>query len=178
MRTTHPDSDVSTSTSSKRAARTPDVTRPRIRDAKSADVQQIAAIEQLSFEQPWSPEAFAHELSLPFSRTIVSLSQDDTDRTIIGYLCRWLVADECHILSLAVAPSFRRAGIAEFLMSEAISEAKRRGATIITLEVRRSNLAARNLYRKLHFAERRVRKNYYGPGEDAIIMERRLHGVA
>lgn len=178
MRTTHPASHESTGVSSKRAAGKPEVTRPRIRDAKSGDVQQIAAIERLSFDQPWSPEAFAHELSLPFSRTIVSLGRDDTDGAIIGYLCRWLVADECHILSLAVAPACRRAGIAEILMDEAVSEAKRKGATIITLEVRRSNLAARNLYRKLNFAERRVRKNYYGPGEDAIIMERRLHGVA
>jgi ribosomal-protein-alanine N-acetyltransferase len=178
MRTTHPDSDESNGISSKRAGRAPELTQLRIRDANSGDVQQIAAIERLSFEQPWSPEAFAHELSLPFSRTIVSLRRDGTDGAIIGYLCRWLVADECHILSLAVAPPFRRAGIAEILMGEAVLEAKRKGAMIITLEVRRSNLAARNLYRKLNFAERRVRKNYYGPGEDAIIMERRLHGAA
>lgn len=150
------------------------MTRPIIREAKSTDVQQIAAIERLSFEQPWSLESFVHELALPFSRIIVGLSRDGAGAEIIGYLCRWLVADECHILSLAVAPQFRRTGIGEVLMGEAIAEAARKGVTIITLEVRRSNLAARNLYRKLNFAERRVRKNYYGPGEDAIIMERRL----
>jgi len=146
-----------------------------IRDAKSIDIQQIAAIERLSFEQPWSIESFVHELSLPFSRTIVGLSNDDLRAEIIGYLCRWLVADECHILSVAVAPQFRRTGIGEILMGEVIAEAAAKGVAIITLEVRRSNLAARNLYRKLNFAERRVRKNYYGPGEDAIIMERRLN---
>ena len=149
--------------------------RPIIRDAKSIDIQQIAALERLSFDQPWSVESFVHELSLPFSRTIVGLSSDDGPGAgIIGYLCRWLVADECHILSLAVAPEFRRAGIGEVLMGEIIAEAALKGVAIITLEVRRSNLAARNLYRKLNFAERRVRKNYYGPGEDAIIMEQRL----
>jgi len=148
--------------------------RPIIRDGKRTDIQQIAAIEQVSFDQPWSAESFTHELSLPFSRTIVAQDPGRSDGEILGYLCRWLVADECHILSLAVAPAFRRAGIAEILMSEAIAEAARKGVTVITLEVRRSNLSARNLYRKLSFAERRVRKNYYGPGEDAIIMERRL----
>jgi ribosomal-protein-alanine N-acetyltransferase len=146
-----------------------------IRDAKSIDIQQIAAIERLSFDQPWSVESFVHELSLPFSRTIVGLSNDGSRGEIIGYLCRWLVADECHILSVAVAPQFRRSGIGEILMGEAIAEAAVKGVAIITLEVRRSNLAARNLYRKLNFAERRIRKNYYGPGEDAIIMERRLN---
>ena len=42
---------------------------------------------------------------------------------------------------------------------------------MVTLEVRRSNLAARQLYRKFEFEERRLRRHYYGPGEDAIIME-------
>jgi ribosomal-protein-alanine N-acetyltransferase len=45
---------------------------------------------------------------------------------------------------------------------------------VVTLEVRRSNLAARQLYRKFEFEERRLRRHYYGPGEDAIIMELRL----
>jgi ribosomal-protein-alanine N-acetyltransferase len=92
----------------------------------------------------------------------------------MGYLCRWLVADECHILSLAVDPRFRRNGIAAVLMGDVIAEAMLKRVAILTLEVRRSNLPARNLYRKMNFAERRVRKNYYGPGEDAIIMERHL----
>ena len=148
--------------------------RPFIRDAKSADIGQIVAIERLAFDQPWSAASFVHELSLPFSRTLVSLINDGPGADLTGYLCRWLVADECHILSLAVDPRFRRAGIAAILMGEVIAEAVLKGVAILTLEVRRSNLPARNLYRKLNFAERRVRKNYYGPGEDAIIMERRL----
>ena len=60
------------------------------------------------------------------------------------------------------------------LLSEAVSEAKSTGAGVVTLEVRRSNLAARQLYRKFEFEERRLRRHYYGPGEDAIIMELRL----
>ena len=59
-------------------------------------------------------------------------------------------------------------------MNDAIAEAKAREATVITLEVRRSNLPARGLYRKFEFQERRLRRNYYGPGEDAIVMELQL----
>ena len=62
-------------------------------------------------------------------------------------------------------------GIGERLIRDAIVEAKARNATVVTLEVRRSNLAARGLYRKFDFQERRLRRNYYGPGEDAIVME-------
>ena len=60
------------------------------------------------------------------------------------------------------------------LLGEAISEAKSAGAGVVTLEVRRSNLAARQLYRKFEFEVRRLRRHYYGPGEDAIIMELRF----
>ncbi|MGH7839042.1 MAG: ribosomal protein S18-alanine N-acetyltransferase [Candidatus Binataceae bacterium] len=148
---------------------------PRIiRDAHPDDIRRIVELERLAFAQPWSAEAFAHEFSLPFSRTIVAVAATAVGENLSGFLCRWLVADECHILNLAVHPESRRKGVGTILMGEVIAEAVIKKAAIITLEVRRSNLAARGLYRNLRFDERRVRKNYYSPGEDAIVMERRL----
>ena len=143
------------------------------RDADKRDVTRIVEIERLAFAHPWSAEAFLHELSLPFSRIFVSKIADPSER-LTGFLCRWLVADECHILNVAVHPDYRRTGVATVLMGEAIAEAITKRAAIITLEVRRSNVAARGLYRNLMFEDRRIRKNYYGAGEDAIVMERRL----
>jgi ribosomal-protein-alanine N-acetyltransferase len=96
------------------------------------------------------------------------------DGSITGFLCRWLIADECHILNIAVHPELRRLGIGAVLIAESINEARSSGAGLVTLEVRRSNLAARQLYRKFEFEERRLRRHYYGPGEDAIIMELRF----
>jgi len=148
--------------------------RIKIRDASNRDVPQITEIERLSFDNPWSRDSFLRELSLPFSRTTVAVTTNGATEAIAGYLCRWLVADECHILNVAVHPAARRAGIGDRLMADAIGEAKREKARFVTLEVRRSNLAARRLYRKLSFEERRLRRNYYGSGEDAIVMELRL----
>jgi [ribosomal protein S18]-alanine N-acetyltransferase len=148
--------------------------RLKIRDASNRDLPQVVEIERLSFDNPWSRDSFVRELSLPFSRTTVAVTANSTLEAIVGYLCRWLVADECHILNVAVRPEARRAGVGARLMEEAIAEAKRERARFVTLEVRRSNVAARSLYRKLFFEERRLRKNYYGSGEDAIVMELRL----
>jgi [ribosomal protein S18]-alanine N-acetyltransferase len=148
--------------------------RIKIRDASNRDLRQIIEIERLAFDNPWSRDSFLRELSLPFSRTIVAVTTNGTTEAIVGYLCRWLVADECHILNVAVHPATRRAGIGVRLMEDAIAEAKREKARFVTLEVRRSNVAARSLYRKLNFEERRLRKNYYGSGEDAIVMELRF----
>jgi ribosomal-protein-alanine N-acetyltransferase len=148
--------------------------RIRIRDAAGRDLPHIVEIERLSFDNPWSRDSFLRELSLPFSRTTVAVTIDGSKEVITGYLCRWLVADECHILNVAVHPAVRRAGIGAHLMDDAIGEAKREKARLVTLEVRRTNVAARSLYRKLGFEERRLRKNYYGSGEDAIVMEFRV----
>ena len=143
----------------------------QIRDAVDRDLPRILEIERLAFPSPWSFASFERELSLPFSRVMVALSEGNS---IVGFLCRWLIADECHVLNIAVYPDSRRLGIGTVLITEAISEARIAGAGVVTLEVRRTNLAARQLYRKFDFEERRLRRHYYGPGEDAIIMELRF----
>lgn len=151
-----------------------------VREATVRDLPRILEIERLAFAQPWSLDSFKRELMLPFSRIVVAIQMQtmgpETQGQPAGFLCRWLVADECHILNVAVHPELRRGGIAMALMAEAINEAKAKNIRLVTLEVRRSNVAARSLYRKLNFEERRLRSNYYGPGEDAIVMELHLDG--
>jgi ribosomal-protein-alanine N-acetyltransferase len=145
-----------------------------IRDAIARDLPRIIEIERLAFPAPWTLASFERELTLPFSRIMLAIPAEAGGASIAGFLCRWLIADECHVLNIAVHPDSRRLGIGTVLLSEAISEAKSTGAGVVTLEVRRSNLAARQLYRKFEFEERRLRRHYYGPGEDAIIMELRI----
>lgn len=146
----------------------------RTRDATYRDLPRIMAIERLAFDHPWSLDSFKRELSLPFSRLIVA-SDNTESELVVGYLCRWMVADEYHILNIAVHPKIRRTGVGFELLRGAIAEAKANKIQIVTLEVRRSNLPARGLYRKFNFEERRLRRNYYGPGEDAIVMELKLN---
>ncbi len=145
-----------------------------IQDATARDLPRILEIERLCFPAPWTLASFERELTLPFSRIMLAIPDAARAPSFVGFLCRWLIADECHILNIAVHPESRRLGIGSVLMTEAINEAKSTGTNVVTLEVRRSNLAARQLYRKFEFEERRLRRHYYGPGEDAIIMELRF----
>ncbi len=154
----------------------------KIRDAIAPDLARIIEIERMAYATPWSLKSFERELTLPFSRTLVASlsdlgSEDETapvGGALVGFLCRWLVADECHILNIAVDSAHRRRGVVFSMLNSTIAEAASKQATCITLEVRRANLPARQLYRKLNFEERRLRKHYYGPGEDAIVMELQL----
>jgi ribosomal-protein-alanine N-acetyltransferase len=151
-----------------------------IRDAIARDLAGISEIERMAYATPWSLKSFERELTLPFSKILVANLKPVrpmdacTTEAMVGFLCRWLVADECHILNVAVHPKHRRRGVGLLLLNTTIAEATAKQASCVTLEVRRANVAARQLYRKLKFEERRLRKHYYGPGEDAIVMELQL----
>ena len=79
------------------------------------------------------------------------------------------------MMRIAVHPDLRGRGYARILMDTLVRSAREQGASVITLEVRNSNQAARNLYKSYGFVEEAVRKSYYTePIEDAVIMGLRL----
>jgi [ribosomal protein S18]-alanine N-acetyltransferase len=138
------------------------------------DLPEMLAIERASFSAPWSGALFLQELRVPFSRIVVARRPDGS---ILGYVCRWLVADEVHVLNVAVRPEERRRGIGVALVGEVLREAVKSAAAVVVLEVRRHNVAARALYAALGFEPVGQRRDYYGAGEDALIMQRTLtHG--
>ncbi len=95
----------------------------------------------------------------------------DSDEILAGYLGVWYMVDEAHIVSVAVLDELQGVGVGELLLIAAMEQAIVRGSNAVTLEVRPSNLVARNLYKKYGFEEKGVRKGYYVDNrEDAIIM--------
>ena len=80
-----------------------------IRDATARDLPRIIEIERLAFPAPWTLASFERELTLPFSRIMLAIPAEAGGASIAGFLCRWLIADECHILNIAVHPDSRTA---------------------------------------------------------------------
>jgi ribosomal-protein-alanine N-acetyltransferase len=139
-----------------------------------ADLPQVMEIERLSFAtDPWTPGLFLHELKLDFSRLHLARSADAA-RRVVGYACWWLVGDEVHILNLAVHPGARGSGAGRALVQRILDDAVAHGAVSVSLEVRPENDGALALYRAMGFGKIGLRRNYYGRGQDAVIMERRL----
>ena len=90
---------------------------------------------------------------------------------IIGFTSMWVMADEAHITNIAVRQSHQRQGIGELLLISIIDLANELKASIVTLEVRVSNLPAQKLYRKYGFEQVGLRRNYYTDNrEDALLM--------
>ena len=144
----------------------------RVRDADAtADIDAIVGLEAESFTNPWSRETLVWELRNS-DVTRVYVLRDDEGRTLAFCSC-WVIFDELHINTLAVAPAARRTGLATLLLRQVMAEAARAGARKATLEVRASNTAALALYSRLGFHVAAQRPRYYTrPEEDALILWR------
>ena len=140
-----------------------------IRRMTVEDVSQVHAIEVATFAMPWSRQSFLEEMQRnACARYLVA---EEADGTIIGYGGAWIIFDEGHITNVAVLPSRRGQGIGRQLMAALMQYAANLGVAYLTLEVRRSNTVAQNLYKSLGFVELAVRKRYYEDnGEDALLM--------
>ena len=91
---------------------------------------------------------------------------------IVGYAGVWLIQEEGHITNVAVHPDFRRKHIGMAIVEVMMKESRKRAGTkTFTLEARKSNTAAIELYKKFGFLEVGIRKGYYQENnEDAVIM--------
>jgi ribosomal-protein-alanine N-acetyltransferase len=143
------------------------------------DVPAIKEIEARSFPSGWPEEIYRRELrENPNAVYVVARSAPGGAGVtgvprlgVVGYAGLWMQYDEAHISTLAVHPRFRGRGIGARLLVRLLDEAIQRGAAFATLEVRVSNLVARELYARFGFQETGQRKGYYtDTGEDALIM--------
>lgn len=133
------------------------------------DLDDVLNIERASFPNPWTREQFAHELKNPVSRAYTLNAARNGREFLAAYIIFWVVHGEAHILDIAVHPDYRGKGAAKALLAEALGMMRSDMVYEVFLEVRRSNAAARSLYRKFGFKEIYERKDYYGD-EDAIVM--------
>ena len=172
-----------------------------LRRLRASDRAQSEEIERESFPTLFPPTSFRRELDnrranyqvafRPFAdgeaaespqtrhaplaeallRSARGLWRSEERDFIAGFVGAWDMAGSAHIVTICVRRSHRGQGVGEVLLIGAIERAVARGAAEVTLEVRPSNVVARNLYRKYGFTDRGVRKAYYSDNrEDAVIM--------
>lgn len=163
----------------------------RVRAMREEDVSRVTKIDREAFPGMLPPTNFQRELKNPLTHYQVAVSDDRLEPPhpapiwrrlwprhgvhevpgVVGFAGFWLVTDEAHVVSIAVARDYRRLGIGEALFIAILELARSLQARVLTLEVRASNLAAQSLYRKYGLKETGVRRGYYVEyHEDAIIM--------
>ncbi len=145
-----------------------------IRPMMLDDLDQVLALDALSFSLPWPERSFRYELTQnPNTVAWVAEvpSQEEGRQRIAGMTVVWIVVDEAHIGTIAVHPDYRRRGIGKKLLAYSLLGSLVRGASSAYLEVRRSNLAAQALYQRFGFQVIGERRRYYHDnGEDALLL--------
>ena len=144
---------------------------PSIRAAAAEDVEHIARLEAVCFPDPWSEASISRVLETPSSAIWVA---ERKPQGILGYAITSSVSDDGEIERIGVAPTCRRVGVGRSLLRHALDQLFQAGVRVVWLEVRRSNENAVRLYEREGFEPVRVRKGYYPPGEDALIMRKLL----
>lgn len=141
-----------------------------IRNMQESDLTQVEAIEKANFSIPWSLESFRESMEL--EHTIYLVAEEDGN--IMGYCGMYRVFNEGEIVNVAVAEAYRRKQVASKLLEQLFIHSNELQVDNFFLEVRESNEAAIQLYKKLGFIEAGIRKNFYEkPRENAIFMWKR-----
>ena len=157
------------------------------------DVRAATRLERRAYGRRWPHTPFKRELRNGSSNYLVAAAPPDPDahrgwrgalRTlrrllpgrhsgerIVGLAGFWLMADQAHLVTVAVHPRWQRRAIATRLLLSGFELPTEAELASIALEVRASNHGARRLYERLGFSEAGRLPRYYQPdGEDAVVM--------
>lgn len=139
-----------------------------VRKMKISDIEKVLEIENECFSTPWSKDAFITELT---KNKLAKYFVAEVNGEVVAYGGMWLIVDEAHITNIAVSHKYRGMSIGTKVVENLIQEGKNTNICRMTLEVRKSNLNAQGLYKKLGFIFSGIRPKYYQDNnEDAIIM--------
>lgn len=144
----------------------------RVRPAKPDDLPAIRDLEQQSDTAAhWAKREYDALFAPDAPPRIALVAVNEIDDVLLGFLVARCVLRHWEIENVVVAPDHRRGGIGGKLVGELLSRAREAGVEAVDLEVRKSNLSARQLYEKLGFSEAGWRKDYYRePLEDALLL--------
>ena len=149
--------------------------RVHIRWMIRRDMPEVLQTEQQSFEYAWTEEDFLRCLR---QRNCIGMVAEQGEK-VVGFMIYELHKAKLHILNFAVHPVFRRGGVGSQMVSKLISKLSSHRRTRITLEVRETNLAAQLFFRSQRFKAVKVMRSFYeDSGEDAFLMQYRIHAGA
>ena len=140
-----------------------------IRRMEADDVNIVYDLERKSFSDPWTLPSFNYEVGNTQSSYPCVLLKNNK---VAGYAVVWYYCGEIHIGNFAISPNYRKQGLGKILLEHILEKFKKYETAF--LEVRISNEAAINLYKKFAFEELYIRENYYADNENAVVMWKNL----
>jgi len=137
------------------------------------DLVEVYALEKAIYlDDPWSMAQFREEFAGAGRQYLVA----EFEGKVVGYAGVMLAGDVTDILTLTVAPEFRRRGIAREFLKRMIDWSRNQKVEAMMLEMRVGNIEAEPLYLANGFRKIAERADYYGPGLTAVVMRKELRG--
>lgn len=139
-----------------------------IRRMLPEDIDGVYEVESACFATPWTKDSICNDVANnPCARYLVA----ESDGCIVAYAGIWIILDEGHVTNIAVLEQYRGYHLGKALFAALMRYASNLGVIYVTLEVRKSNITAQNLYKHFDFVTVNIRKKYYEDnGEDACLM--------
>lgn len=134
-------------------------------------LDRVLVIENACFPGEAYPRDLFLELHRDCPRTFFVARRS---RRIVGYAIASVTEGEAEIVSVAVLPDHRRAGVATALLRHTFSHLRRARAPAVALMVRPDNPAAIRFYRRLGFRSAGRIARYYEDRSDGLLMRKRL----
>lgn len=143
------------------------------RQANAFDLPVFVSLDKVLFPySPWSASQYKEEFSAPTRHFVVAV---DEQQSIIGYAGVFAPGGaEADVLTVGVVPAHRGKGVARQLMAMITDWAQQQGSIAMMLEVKVDNQDAIGLYESLGYSKLNTRKDYFGPGLDALVMRLEL----
>lgn len=133
-------------------------------------IEEVAGLEQQLFPvDAWSTEQFWAEMAQSTRYYFIAVERD----AVLGYAGLFALAPDADVQTIAVSPKAQGKGVGRLLLEELIEQAIARDCTQLVLEVRSDNNAALSMYAKRGFEQLNIRRDYYAPGVDALVMRLR-----
>ena len=146
-----------------------------IRKASLNDFEAVMNLENSCFKAPYHEAQMRYEFNENPINTILVAIVDDK---VVGFINFMTTFNSATITQIAIDENYRKQGFATKLLNEMENTFPKSGEDVVefvTLEVRESNEAAINLYKKNGYEHVVVKKNYYPDGEDAVYMVKRIN---
>lgn len=134
---------------------------------KLEEINEIVELEKKHFSNPWDYDAYLNEFNNNPCSYIYTLKFKDK---IIGYIDYWITFDSATIAKICIDSEYQGRGFSTYLMDKMIKNIKRENVRFVTLEVRKSNVKAIELYKRYGFYVETIKKQYYQDLEDALYM--------
>lgn len=133
-------------------------------------IEEVAQLEQQLFPvDAWSIEQFWAEMAQ--ATRYYFLAVDDS--AVLGYAGLFALAPDADVQTIAVSPHAQGKGVGRLLLEELIDQAIARDCSQLVLEVRSDNDAALSMYTRRGFERISIRRDYYAPAVDALVMRLR-----